>query len=161
MKNIAIYAGTFDPITFGHIDLVNRATSIFDKVIIGIAKSPKKEPLFSLEERVTMTKEVLKDLSNVEVFGFEGLLLEFAKQQQANILLRGLRTVTDFDYEFQLAGMNRHLDSTIETIFLMPDERFMSISSTFVREIATLDGNVSDFVPEAVINAFKKKRECR
>lgn len=158
MKNIAIYAGTFDPITFGHIDLIYRATSIFDKIIIGIAVSSKKQPMFDLDERVTMTKEVLKDLNNVEVLGFDGLLLTFAKQQQANILLRGLRTVTDFDYEFQLAGMNRHMDAKIETMFLMPDEKYMSISSTFVREIASLGGDVKDFVPQAVINAFKKKR---
>lgn len=158
MKNIAIYAGTFDPITFGHIDLVKRAASIFDQVIIGIAKSPKKQPMFNLQERVALTEEVLKELNNVEVIGFEGLLLEFAKQHQANILLRGLRTVTDFDYEFQLAGMNRHLNSSVETIFMMPDEKFMSISSTFVREIAMLGGDVSHFVPEPVIKALQKKR---
>lgn len=158
MKNIAIYAGTFDPITFGHIDVVKRATSIFDKVIIGIAKSPKKEPMFSLSERVNITKEVLQDLPNVEVVGFEGLLLDLAKEQQANILLRGLRTVSDFEYEFQLAGMNRYLDSKVETIYMMPDEKFMSISSTFVREIAVLGGDVSKFVPTVVIEAFKKKR---
>ncbi len=157
MKNIAVYAGTFDPITFGHIDLVERATTIFDRIIIGIAASPSKQPLFSLEERVNLCSEVLRAHQHVEVIGFDSLLLDFVKKHGANVILRGLRTVTDFDYEFQLASMNRHLSPEIESIFLMPDENYMYISSNLVREIAKLDGDVSAFVPERVMQALKEK----
>ena len=157
MKNIAVYAGTFDPITFGHVDLVNRATSIFDRVIVAIAESPKKSPLFSLEERVELASAVLDQYKNVEVAGFNSLLLDFAAQHGANVILRGLRTVTDFDYEFQLASMNRHLNPNIESIFLMPSENYMYIASSLVREIASLGGDVKAFVPEPVALALLKK----
>ena len=157
MKNIAVYAGTFDPITFGHVDLVNRATSIFDRVIVAIAESPKKSPLFSLEERVELASAVLGQYKNVEVAGFNSLLLDFAAQHGANVILRGLRTVTDFDYEFQLASMNRHLNPNIESIFLMPSENYMYIASSLVREIASLGGDVKAFVPEPVALALLKK----
>lgn len=157
MNNIAVYAGTFDPITFGHIDLIDRAARIFDKIIIGIAKSPHKKPLFTLSERVELASEVLSANKNVVVMGFDSLLLDFAKEHQANVFLRGLRTVTDFDYEFQLASMNRYLGPKIESIFLMPSEKYMCISSTLIREIASLGGDVSGFVPHKIAAALKQK----
>jgi len=161
MKNIAVYAGTFDPITFGHVDLIERAVTIFDRIIVAVAASPSKQPLFSLEERVNLCKEVLSAHPHVEIKGFDSLLLDFAKKHGANVILRGLRTVTDFDYEFQLASMNRHLNPEIESIFLMPDENYMYISSNLVREIAKLDGDVSAFVPDLVTHALKEKyRVC-
>lgn len=157
MKNIAVYAGTFDPITYGHVDLIERATRLFDQLFIGIAASPKKNPLFTLEERVALAKDALKNCQHVEVEGFDSLLLDFAQAHNANVILRGLRTVTDFDYEFQLASMNRRLNSKIENIFLMPAENSMYVSSTLVREIASLGGDVSPFVPPIVAQALKKK----
>ncbi|MBX3708182.1 MAG: pantetheine-phosphate adenylyltransferase [Gammaproteobacteria bacterium] len=157
MKNIAVYAGTFDPITYGHVDLVERAANIFDKIIVAIAANSVKKPLFSLDERVDLTAQVLKRFQNVEVAGFDTLLLNFAKKHHANVILRGLRTVTDFDYEFQLASMNRNLNPAIESIFLMPAEKYMSISSSLIREIASLEGDVSAFVPEEAVAALKRK----
>lgn len=157
MKNIAVYAGTFDPITFGHIDVIERAAAIFDHIIVAIAASPAKNPLFSLEERVELAKSVLNHKANVNVLGFNCLLLDFVKKHHANVILRGLRTVTDFDYEFQLASMNRNLNSSIESIFLMPAEKYMSISSSLIREIAALGGDVSTFVPEIVVKGLQNK----
>jgi pantetheine-phosphate adenylyltransferase len=156
-KNIAIYAGTFDPITFGHIDLVQRAARIFDRIIVAVAVNTNKKPLFSLEERVSLAQQVLAKEENIEVHGFESLLTDFAAKHGANIILRGLRAVSDFDYEFQLASMNRCLASDIESMFLMPGEHYTYISSRLVREIATLGGKVNDFVPEAVVEALQKK----
>jgi pantetheine-phosphate adenylyltransferase len=160
MKNIAIYAGTFDPITCGHVDLLERAVKIFDHIIIAIAASPNKKPLFSLEERVNLATEVLSRYPSMQVLGFNCLLLNFAKEHGANVILRGLRTVTDFDYEFQLGSMNRHLNPDIESIFLMPAENYMYISSSLVREIASLKGDVSGFVPEIVKLALNKKYDA-
>lgn len=157
MKNIAVYAGTFDPITLGHVDLVERAAKMFDEVIIGIAASPKKMPLFTLDERVAMAQEALSSCANVTVHGFHSLLLEFAREHHANVILRGLRAVADFDYEFQLASMNRHMDPKVESIFLMPDEKYMYISSSIVREISALGGDVTGFVPAGVVTALAKK----
>lgn len=157
MNNIAIYAGTFDPITYGHVDLIERATRIFNRVIVAIAINKYKQPLFTLNERVEMTTEVLKKYENVQVVGFDSLLLDLAKEYKANVLLRGLRTVTDFDYEFQLASMNRYLDQHVETMFLMPAERYMYISSSLVREIASLGGDVKGFVPPQTVAALEKK----
>jgi pantetheine-phosphate adenylyltransferase len=157
MKNIAVYAGTFDPITFGHIDLVERAARIFDAVIVAVAASSKKQPLFSLNERVELAANVLSKYKNVQVHGFDCLLLDFAKQHSANVILRGLRAVADFDYEFQLASMNRFLNAAIESMFLMPSEKYMYVSSSIVREIATLGGDVSGFVPAVVVQALHKK----
>jgi len=156
MKNIAIYPGTFDPITYGHIDLVDRAAKIFDKIIVAVAVNSNKKPLFSLEERVGLAKQVLRQ-GNVEVVGFESLLTDFASQHGANIILRGLRAVSDFDYEFQLAGMNRNLAPAMESIFLMPSEKYTYISSRIVREIALLGGDVTKFVPAEVVAALKTK----
>lgn len=157
MNHIAVYPGTFDPITFGHIDLVERATRLFGQVIVAIAENANKRPLFTLAERVSLAEQVLAKLKNVKVLGFGTLLTDFMKQQDAKIILRGLRVVSDFDYEFQLAGMNRNLDPKIESVFLMPAENYTYISSSFVREIASLGGNVKAFVPDVVVNALKNK----
>lgn len=157
MKNIAVYAGTFDPITYGHVDLIERAARLFDKVIVAIAVGHHKKPMFTLDERVGLAREVLKDHATVEIHGFDGLLLDFAKEHHANVILRGLRTVTDFDYEFQLASMNRHLNPNIESMFLMPSENYMYIAASLVREIASLGGDVSGFVPPLVVKALETK----
>ncbi len=157
MKNIAIYAGTFDPMTFGHLDLIERASKLVEKVIIGVAASPGKKPLFSCDERIALAKKVLAHCSNVEVQGFDGLLVDFAKQHQAKIILRGMRAVADFDYEFQLASMNRHMMPDIETLFLMPAEKYMYVSASIVREIASLGGDITGFVPPAVVEALHQK----
>jgi pantetheine-phosphate adenylyltransferase len=153
----AIYPGTFDPITNGHADLVARATKLFDKVIIAVAINPGKKPIFSLEERVTLAKETLAQYQNVEVCGFEGLLVDVAKEQQADVILRGLRAVSDFEHEFQLASMNRKMQPDVETMFLTPAEQFSYISSSLVREIAALGGDVSEFVAPNVLAALRTK----
>lgn len=150
----AIYPGTFDPITLGHIDLVHRALAMFDKVVVGIASSQAKNPMFSLEQRVVIAQESMQSLDNVAVIGFDGLLTDFMKSQQTHIILRGLRAVSDFEYEFQMAGMNRRLIDNIETVFLMPDDKYQFISSTMVREIARLGGDIRAFVPPAVTRAI-------
>src|SRR3990167_3470518 len=157
MKNIAVYPGTFDPITYGHVDLVERAARIFDKVIVAIAANHVKKPMLALSDRVAMTGQILAKQANVEVHGFDSLLLEFARQHEANVILRGLRAVADFDYEFQLASMNRHLNPAIESMFLMPAEKYMYVSSSMVREIAALGGDVSGFVPPVVAQVLKEK----
>lgn len=156
-NNIAVYPGTFDPITLGHVDLIERAGRIFDRIIVAIAANIGKNPFFSLNERIALAAEALKKYNNVEVLGFEELLINFMRKHDANIILRGMRVVSDFDYEFQLAGMNRHLASDIESIFLMPAESYTYISSSFVREIAFLKGDVSQFVPKNVTAALKEK----
>ena len=153
----AIYPGTFDPVTHGHTDLVVRAAQVFDEVVVAIAESTHKTPLFSLEERIQMTERALSSLENVRVVGFDTLLIEFAREVGANVLIRGLRAVSDFEYEFQLASMNRHLNDEIETMFLTPDEKYSFISSSLVKEIARLDGDVSGFVSEDVQNALKTR----
>lgn len=156
MKNIAVYPGTFDPITNGHIDLIERAAHIFDRVIVAIGINTNKKPLLSLDERVDLAKKVLATFSNVEVYGFETLLTYFVKQHHANIILRGLRAVSDFDFEFQLAGMNRQLEPEVETIFMMPGEKYSYISSSFIREIASLKGDIAPFVPPLVAEHLQK-----
>ena len=155
--NRVLYPGTFDPITKGHGDLVERASRLFDHVIIAVAASPKKNPLFPLEQRVALAQEVTAHLPNVEVVGFSTLLAHFVKEQNANILLRGLRAVSDFEYEFQLASMNRHLIPEAETLFLTPAEQHSFISSTLVREVARLGGDVSGFVPPVVARALEAR----
>ncbi|MGB1090931.1 MAG: pantetheine-phosphate adenylyltransferase [Oceanobacter sp.] len=155
--NIAVYPGTFDPITNGHTDLVERAAKMFDRIVVAVADSPKKGPMMPLDMRVALAQEVLAHLDNVEVVGFSNLLAEFVKEQQANIILRGLRAVSDFEYEFQLANMNRVLAPGVESLFLTPAERFSYISSTLVREIARLGGDVEKFVHPAVAEALKKR----
>ncbi|MDR3390147.1 MAG: pantetheine-phosphate adenylyltransferase [Sulfuriferula sp.] len=157
MHKIAVYPGTFDPVTCGHEDLVRRATRIFDEIVVAVAVAGHKRPFFELEERVAMAKLVFADLPNVRVLGFSGLLMDFVVEQQAHIVLRGLRAVSDFEYEFQLAGMNRNLNPQIETVFMTPAEQFMFISASMVREIAVLGGDVSPFVHSAVLARLHQK----
>ncbi len=150
MNTTAIYPGTFDPITDGHLDLIARASKLFDKVIVAVAINPGKAPLFSLEERVDMAMQTTDLYPNVTIIGFSNLLVECAKEQGANVILRGLRAVSDFEYEFQLAGMNRRLSPDLETMFLTPAEQYEFISSSMIREVAKLKGDVSSFVPDYV-----------
>jgi len=150
MHITAIYPGTFDPITHGHSDLVQRAARLFDKVIVAVAANPTKRPAFDLDERIRLAQRVLSGLPNIEVCGFDTLLVDYAKARDAQVILRGLRAVSDFEHEFQLAGMNRRLAPTVETLFLTPAEQYAYISSSLVREIAALGGDVSGFVHESV-----------
>lgn len=152
--NTVIYPGTFDPITNGHSDLVERASRLFDHVVVAVAASPRKRPLLSLEMRVSLVQEVTAHLPNVSVCGFECLLTDLLKQKNANIILRGLRAVSDFEYEFQLANMNRVLAPQVESMFLTPAEQYSFISSTLVREVATLNGDISKFVHPSVARAL-------
>jgi pantetheine-phosphate adenylyltransferase len=158
MRRHAVYPGTFDPITNGHHDLVRRAASIFSRVVVAIAENPGKQPLLSLERRLALAREVLADLPQVEVMTFKGLTVEFARQQNLTVIVRGLRAVSDFEFEFQLANMSRHLSDDIETVFLTPKEQFTFISSTLVREIAVLGGNVGEFVHPLVAAELRKHR---
>ncbi len=154
---IAVYPGTFDPITNGHSDLVRRASEVYDTLIVAVADSTGKGPTFSLERRISMAQEVLKDLKNVKVMGFDILLADFVVEQKAKVILRGLRAVSDFEYEFQLASMNRRLIPDVETMFLTPAEQYSFISSSLVKEISKLKGNVADFVSPLVQEALKDK----
>ena len=153
-REIAIYPGTFDPLTCGHEDLVRRAAGLFDEVVLAIAESPSKSPVFSLQARIDMAKAALSAFDNVRVVGFSGLLMDFVHAQKAKVLIRGLRAVSDFEYEFQMAGMNRRLYPEVETVFLTPGERHMFVSATMVREIARLGGDVSSFVSPYINAAF-------
>ncbi|HEX8873301.1 MAG TPA: pantetheine-phosphate adenylyltransferase [Nitrosospira sp.] len=153
----AIYPGTFDPITRGHEDLVRRASRLFGQVVVGVAVSSGKKPFFTQSERVDMARQVLADCSNVEVTAFSGLLMEFAQQRNASVILRGLRAVSDFEYEFQMAGMNRSLYPGVETVFMTPSEQYMFISASIVREIALLGGNVEKFVHPLVAARLRAK----
>ena len=156
MKQKAIYPGTFDPVTNGHIDLISRASRLFPELVVAVAHNAAKRPFFSLDERIALVQESVAHLPGVSVVGFDNLLIHFVEEQQAGIILRGLRAVSDFEYEFQLAGMNRKLSKLVETLFLTPSEDLMFISSSLVREIASLGGDVSDFVPSVVVDAFNK-----
>ncbi len=156
-RRVAIYAGTFDPLTRGHEDLVRRAVHLFDHVVVAIAASRSKRPFFTLEERVEMAREVLARFPNAEVTSFDGLLMDFLHQRGAKIILRGLRAASDFEFEFQMAGMNRNLYPEVETVFLTPSEKYMFISATMVREIAILGGDVSKFVHPTVSERLKQK----
>ena len=156
-NGIAVYPGTFDPFTRGHEDLVRRAARLFAHVIVGIAESRGKRPVFDLAERVEIAAELLSDLPNVRVIGFDGLLMQFLRERNANVIVRGLRAVSDFEYEFQMAGMNRILHPDVETLFLTPGEQYMFISATMVREIALLGGNVSTFVQPLVATRLAEK----
>lgn len=157
MTTKAIYPGTFDPFTNGHLDLVTRAAKMFDCVILAIAYSPSKKPLFSLEERVALTQQVTGHLRNVEVIGFSDLMANFARQQQANILVRGLRAVSDFEYEMQLAKMNQHLMPELESVFLMPAQEWSYISSSLVKEVALHGGDIDHFLPELIAKEVKAR----
>lgn len=157
MQKRAIYPGTFDPLTNGHIDIITRATQMFDHVILAIAASPGKKPMFSLEERVALAKQATAHLSGVEVLGFSDLMANFAREQQANILIRGLRAVADFEYEMQLAHMNRHLMPELESVFLMPSKEWSFISSSLVKEVARHKGDVTHFLPVNIHQALLAK----
>ncbi len=152
-----LYPGTFDPITNGHVDLVTRATKLFDEVVIAVALGHHKKPLFDFEERVDMVETVFADLPQVSVVGFEGLLVDFMRERNATAVLRGLRAMSDFEYEFQLANMNRELDENFEAVFLTPSQNYSFISSTMIREVAKLGGDITKFVPACVKQAFAQK----
>jgi pantetheine-phosphate adenylyltransferase len=159
MTTKAVYAGTFDPITLGHEDITRRAAKLFDSIIIAIADSKSKKPLFTLDERIAIAREAFSDTPNVEVMGFSGILMNFVRQQGARVVVRGVRSVTDFDYECQLAGMNRNLYPEVETIFLTPGEKHAYVSATLVREIAMLGGDASQFVSPNVAARLAQKRK--
>ena len=161
MSTRIIYPGTFDPLTNGHLDLIERAARLFDHVTISVADSKKKNPLFSLEERIALAEQVTSHLDNVEVSGFSGLLVFHCQEKNANMVLRGVRAVSDFEYEFQLATMNRNLDKSIETVFLTPDEGLSFISSSLVREISAMGGDAAQFVPKAVADALREKHPSK
>ena len=156
-----LYPGTFDPITNGHVDLVTRATKLFDEIVIAVAVGHHKKPLFDFEERVDMVETVFADLPQVSVVGFEGLLVEFMREKNVTAVLRGLRAMSDFEYEFQLANMNRELDENFEAVFLTPSQNYSFISSTMIREIAKLGGDVTKFVPTCVAEAFTQKLDIK
>lgn len=160
-NGIAVYPGTFDPFTRGHEDLVRRASRVFAHVVVGIAASQSKRPIFSLEERVEMAQKLCDDLPNVRIVGFDGLLMDFLRERNARVILRGLRAVSDFEYEFQMAGMNRSLHPDVETLFLTPGEQYMFVSATMVREIASLGGDVSKFVHPLVAERLAEKLQQR
>ncbi len=158
-NRIAVYPGTFDPITNGHVDLIDRASPLFDRLIVGVAESAGKGPTLPLQSRVELTRAAVRGFANVEVLGFDRLLAHFVRDLGAGILIRGLRAVSDFEYEFQLASMNRHLIPEVETLFLTPAEQYSFISSSLVREISRLGGDVSGFVPPAVADALQAERQ--
>ncbi|MDD3725686.1 MAG: pantetheine-phosphate adenylyltransferase [Candidatus Ratteibacteria bacterium] len=155
--NIAVYPGSFDPITNGHIDVINRSLTFIDKIVVAVSDYSRKNLLFTTEERVGLIKEVYQKNAKVEVDSFKGLLVNYLKKREINVIIRGMRAVSDFEYEFQMALSNRKLDSSIETVFIMPGEEFFFISSSVVKEIAFLRGDVSGMVPEVVVKALKKK----
>lgn len=157
MSTKAIYPGTFDPMTNGHLDIVTRAALMFDHVILAIAASPGKKPMFSLDERVALAIQVTSHLDNVEVIGFSDLMANFAKAQGANVLVRGLRAVSDFEYEMQLANMNRHLLPTLESVFMMPSKEWSFISSSLVKEVARHGGDITPFLPQVITQALREK----
>jgi pantetheine-phosphate adenylyltransferase len=159
MALAAMYPGTFDPLTLGHEDLVRRACLLFDRVVVAIAANPSKEPMFSLDERVNLAKSSLADIANVEVSGYDGLTVDFARENNLGVIMRGLRAVSDFEYEFQLANMNRHLADDVESVFLTPNENYNFVSSSLVREICSMGGNISEFVSPIVNDALIKR--CR
>lgn len=156
-EQIAIYPGTFDPITNGHISILNRALKIFDKLIIAILNNPNKAPLFSLDERISMIKKVLKEKTNIEIDYFDGLLVDYAVKKKASVIVRGLRALSDFEYEFQMALMNRKLNRDVQSIFLMTDYKWFYISSTIIKEAASLNGDISGLVPPLVCRKLKEK----
>jgi len=159
MPDIAVYPGSFDPITYGHLDLIQRALRIFDRIIVAVASNTFKKSLFSIEERMEMIRESLKEYPNVSIDSFQGLLVKYAREQKARAILRGLRAVTDFEYEFQLAMMNRRLEPEVETVFLMTGMRWVFLSSSILKEAAVHGGDIEGMVPEIVVKKLKEKFE--
>ncbi len=157
MKKIAIYPGSFDPITNGHIDLIKRASKLFDEIIIGIAKNSKKKAFLSINDRIDTINTALKDINNIRILSFDTLLVDFASLKNAQVILRGLRAISDFEYEYQLSGMNKHLNPNIETLFMTPTEQYSNISSSLIKEIIALGGDISVFVPESVKTLLKHR----
>lgn len=157
MKKIGVYPGTFDPVTHGHIDIIKRSLKVFDKVIVAVAPNPQKAPLFDVNERVFMIQEATRGLKNLQIEQFEGLLVEFVKRQGGTAVIRGLRAVSDFEYELQIALMNRKLDSEVETVFMMPSQEYTYLTSSIVKAVASYGGEVKDFVPEIVLKKLKEK----
>jgi pantetheine-phosphate adenylyltransferase len=157
MKRIAVYPGTFDPVTNGHVDLAERSLRMFDKVIVAVAANPKKQPLFDLTERIAMFRKATVGFRNLVIEGFDGLLVDYVREKKAVAIIRGLRAVSDFEYEMQMALMNRRLDSEIETVFMMPNEEYSFITSTIVKEAASYGGDVSSLVPNGVVEKLRKK----
>jgi len=157
MKKIGVYPGTFDPVTYGHIDIIKRSLKVFDKVIVAVAPSLQKAPLFDVDERVLMIKEATREFKNLQIEQFEGLLVEFVQRQGGTAIIRGLRAVSDFEYELQMALMNRKLDSEVETVFMMPSEEYTYLTSSIVKAVASYGGEVKDFVPEIVLKKLKEK----
>jgi len=156
MSKIAVYPGTFDPITLGHLDIIKRATCVFDHIIVAVVKESQKGLMFSAEERVEMIKAATKDVKNIEIDLFSGLVIDYAKGKGSNVIIRGLRMISDFEYELQMALTNRRLNETIETVFLMPSENYSFLSSTLIKEAAALGADISTFVPANVVEKFKK-----
>ncbi|MFQ5633454.1 MAG: pantetheine-phosphate adenylyltransferase [bacterium] len=157
MKRIAVYPGTFDPITNGHIDVIRRAVNLFDKVVVAILTNPSKTPLFTVEERIALIGDVLKDIKSVRIVSFTGLLVDFADKMGACAIVRGLRAISDFEFEFQMALMNRKINNKLTTVFLMPHEKYTYLNSTIVKELAGFGGKISDFVPEIIESELRKK----
>jgi pantetheine-phosphate adenylyltransferase len=157
MKHIAVYPGTFDPVTNGHVDLVERSLRIFDELVVAVAANPKKQPLFSLDERIDLFRKAISRYRRVKIEGFDGLLVDYVREKKAVGIIRGLRAVSDFEYEMQMALMNRRLDCDIETVFLMPSEEYSFITSTIVKEAASYGGDVSSLVPKVVVRKLRKK----
>jgi pantetheine-phosphate adenylyltransferase len=156
-KKVALYPGSFDPVTLGHLDLIKRATLIFDEVIVGVAHNTRKKPLFTIVERIDMMREATKGIKKIRIEAFDGLVIDFARKNHVRVLVRGLRMISDFEYELQMALTNRRLDEKIETVFLMPSEGYSFLSSTLIKEAAILGADISSFVPKLVINRFQKK----
>jgi pantetheine-phosphate adenylyltransferase len=161
MSTLAVYPGSFDPLTNGHVDIIERGARLFDRIIVAILVNAEKAPLFSTAERVDIARKVFKDYSNVEVDTFDGLLVDYVARRQANVLVRGLRAVSDFEYEFQMALMNRHLNPAIETVFMMPDEKYSYISSRLIKEVFSLGGQVHGLVPELVETRLREKQAAK
>jgi pantetheine-phosphate adenylyltransferase len=157
MGHTAIYPGTFDPVTNGHIDLIRRGLEIFDNLIVAVSNNPEKSPLFSLADRKRMVHEVSKDLGNVKIDSFDNLLIQYARENNVNVIIRGLRAVSDFEYEYQMALMNRNMDSSIETVFMVPSEQYSFVSSRLIKEVASFGGCVNNVVPPIVEKALKEK----
>jgi pantetheine-phosphate adenylyltransferase len=160
-ENIAIYPGSFDPLTNGHVDIIRRGSKLFDRIVIAILLNIEKAPLFTVQERVDITREVFREYPNVEVDTFDGLLVEYARSKRASVIVRGLRAISDFEYEMQMALMNRHLNPDVETVFMMPAETYTYVSSRLVKEVVALGGSVTNLVPSIVESRLREKRQSR